>query len=254
MQKYYTIYQTTNLLNYKIYIGKHETFDPWDKYLGSGKDFLVDKKLLGEENFHKRVLHIFDNEDEMNRMEAAIVTLEFCAREDTYNKCPGGHGGWGYVNTLPNSFLGKRHTQETKEKMRMASLGKIHSDDTKLKLSIIAKNKSGKETSFYGRKHSEETKRLFQELRKDFQKGELNSQFGTIWITDGKDSKKINKIEPIPNGWYRGYNKAKFKILVGDENPNKGSVWANNGKENKRIKGPLPDGWSKGRIKQHLPD
>lgn len=34
---YYTIYKTTNLINGKIYIGKHQTKDPYDSYLGSGK-------------------------------------------------------------------------------------------------------------------------------------------------------------------------------------------------------------------------
>ena len=33
---------------------------------------------------------------------------------------------------------------------------------------------------------------------------EKNSQFGTCWITDEIENKKIKKINPIPNGWRLG--------------------------------------------------
>lgn len=34
--------------------------------------------------------------------------------------------------------------------------------------------------------------------------GEKNSQFGSIWITNGKENKKIKKNSVIPEGWYKG--------------------------------------------------
>lgn len=33
---YYTIYKTTNLINGKYYIGKHQTENIYDNYYGSG--------------------------------------------------------------------------------------------------------------------------------------------------------------------------------------------------------------------------
>lgn len=36
--------------------------------------------------------------------------------------------------------------------------------------------------------------------------GSKNSQFGTIWITDGKTNRKIKKDSSIPLGWMRGRN------------------------------------------------
>lgn len=35
-------------------------------------------------------------------------------------------------------------------------------------------------------------------------RGEKNSQFGTMWITNGTSNKKIMKDSPIPFGWKRG--------------------------------------------------
>lgn len=31
-----------------------------------------------------------------------------------------------------------------------------------------------------------------------------NSQYGTMWITDGLENKKINKDDRIPENWYKG--------------------------------------------------
>ena len=33
---------------------------------------------------------------------------------------------------------------------------------------------------------------------------EINSQYGTMWITNGTENKKIKKDEPIPEGWNKG--------------------------------------------------
>lgn len=42
------------------------------------------------------------------------------------------------------------------------------------------------------------------DIKKNHGKGEKNSQFGTCWITNGKENKKIKKEETIPNGWKLG--------------------------------------------------
>ena len=34
--------------------------------------------------------------------------------------------------------------------------------------------------------------------------GEKNSQYGTIWITNGTENKKIKNSEDIPENWRRG--------------------------------------------------
>jgi len=37
-----------------------------------------------------------------------------------------------------------------------------------------------------------------------YQKGNKNSQFGTKWITNGKEIKKIKNTDQIPQGWRYG--------------------------------------------------
>jgi len=44
MKKHYLVYQITNLINYKIYIGVHQTYDINDCYMGSGKLIKTEQK------------------------------------------------------------------------------------------------------------------------------------------------------------------------------------------------------------------
>lgn len=39
---------------------------------------------------------------------------------------------------------------------------------------------------------------------RQFQVGKRNSQYGTMWITDGVSNRKIKKDEVIPEGWRKG--------------------------------------------------
>ena len=41
-------------------------------------------------------------------------------------------------------------------------------------------------------------------MSKKDRSGKLNSQYGTMWITNGKKNKKIKKEEKIPEGWTKG--------------------------------------------------
>lgn len=53
MKLHNIIYQTTNLINGKIYTGRHPTNNLNDGYLGSGKEFQRDLKLLGKDSFER---------------------------------------------------------------------------------------------------------------------------------------------------------------------------------------------------------
>ena len=109
MGKFFTVYKTTNIINNKIYVGVHETYDLNDSYIGSGGYFLRAVKKYGLENFKKDILYVFDNKKEMLEKEKEIVNEDFIKRRDTYNVILGGgfHTG-GLVNVKDsdgNCFL-----------------------------------------------------------------------------------------------------------------------------------------------------
>lgn len=70
---YYGLYKTTNLLNGKMYIGKHVTTNIDDGYLGSGTWLRRAVKKHGAESFRKEWLGFYEDEDELNYMERVFV-------------------------------------------------------------------------------------------------------------------------------------------------------------------------------------
>lgn len=92
--KYHIVYQTTNLVNGKIYVGAHSTNDLNDGYLGSGKMLTAAIKKYGLENFKKDILYVFYSPEEMFDKEKEIVNESFISRSDVYNIVTGGFGGF----------------------------------------------------------------------------------------------------------------------------------------------------------------
>lgn len=90
---HYIVYQITNKVNGKIYIGIHRTNDVNDIYMGSGVQIQRAIKKYGIDQFEKSILAHCENEREMFQIERELVTEEFCLRSDTYNVKPGGLGG-----------------------------------------------------------------------------------------------------------------------------------------------------------------
>ena len=64
-----------------------------------------------------------------------------------------------------------------------------------------------------GKKHSQETKNKIAKKLAISQAGNLNSQFGTMWIHNltNKSNKKIKKCDPIPDGWIKGRKMFRIK-------------------------------------------
>lgn len=89
--KYNYVYQITNLLDGKIYIGKHSTNNLDDGYMGSGGKIKRAQKRDGLENFSKKILKFFNSVDDALAYEAELVNKDFVKRLDTYNTSVGGH-------------------------------------------------------------------------------------------------------------------------------------------------------------------
>lgn len=198
---YYTIYKVTNNINGKHYIGKHQTEDLDDGYMGSGNLIKRAIKKHGWENLTKEILHVFQTESEMNAKEKELVIVS----EESYNLCEGGRGGFGYVNANGMNINIKFR------KVAGQKSGRIHADKMgsdpqyrkvvvdRFLAAIVDANKS----TFTGKRHSDETKRIIGEKNKKFS-GCDHPHYGSMWITNGIINKKIKKTDPIEIGYRRG--------------------------------------------------
>ena len=141
---YYLLYQTTNLINCKIYVGVHQTEDLNDGYFGSGIALKAAIKKYGLENFIWDILKYCNDEDDMFEWEAKCVDETFVTRKDTYNMMTGGLGGRKLsIEARQNISKGRSNpSQATREKLRIAATGKTHSEETKKRISIVSSNPS----------------------------------------------------------------------------------------------------------------
>jgi hypothetical protein len=69
------------------------------------------------------------------------------------------------------------------------------------KKALIRKKISG---FWIGKKHKEESKSKIGLFNSIAQKGENNCQYGTHWITNGIENKKIKKNDVFPDDWKYG--------------------------------------------------
>ena len=132
------LYQITNLLNNKYYIGVHKT--PMGNYMGSGKGIKAAIKKYGKENFKRDILVEHEDEKFIYQLESAVVNEEFVKRQDNYNACIGGN--------IPPNWKDLKRPTETRQRMSEAQKGnkkglgnkgwsgKTRSLETKQKISI----------------------------------------------------------------------------------------------------------------------
>jgi len=100
----FIIYKTTNLVNGKFYIGKHnQSKESFDGYYGSGSLLAKAIKKYGKDNFVRETLFEFDNEDEAYRQEINVIS-ENLSNPLCYNVRPGGTGR-SYNSTEQSRYL-----------------------------------------------------------------------------------------------------------------------------------------------------
>jgi hypothetical protein len=212
---FYTVYQITNTLNDKIYIGAHKTKKLDDGYMGSGKHIVFSQEKYGLENFKKEILHTFSCSADMFLKEKELVDEHFIKRKDTYNIKLGGSGGFDHLK----DYIGSdNHLKQ------LSGVSKLGSKAGAIKIKFLSKNDpewtkqrsenlsigvkkaylNGFEGGFKNKAHSEATKQKMRDSKKGKHIGKKNSQYGTMWITNGIDNKKILKNEPISNDWKKG--------------------------------------------------
>lgn len=129
--------------------------------------------------------------------------------------CPGGRGGFGYINGCKiNNKGGLRGvaanpTVQTGYKLVLQK----RQNNVEYNRRIIEKQVQSLRKHFQlhgshwkGRKHSDSTKEKIGKANSHHQCGKKNSNFGNMWIHNPttKISKLIKKDDIIPLGWVRG--------------------------------------------------
>lgn len=125
MRIYHTVYKTVNLVNGKIYIGVHETKNPYDDYLGSGIALANAIAKYGRESFKKYILLCAMSKVDSYELESQLIA-EYCTKKNSYNISPGGNGGHtgNYDNHKGNKWaVGTEWTDEMRECRRQLMLG-----------------------------------------------------------------------------------------------------------------------------------
>jgi len=183
------VFLTTNIVNNKIYVGQSAYNNPL--YLGSGKIFKLALQKYGYENFKKKIIEYCDTTEILDERE--IYWIEKLNARDPnigYNILQGGKGNsyLEYIknmsaacNAEKNGMFSKKHSEETKEKIRQRAIGRKASIETKKKLSESHK---GEKNHFYGKKHKQETLDSMSKTRTGKMTGSNNHNSKTFIFID----------------------------------------------------------------------
>ena len=214
-KKYHFIYRTTNLLNEKFYVGMHSTDNLEDGYVGSGKRLGYSIRKYGLENHKFEILEFLSSREELKKREAEVVNEELLADPLCMNLKFGGAGGWDHTKSMDLTARAKSLNEKRSEKIatdplfaKSVSQAAKNAYDLALfdvdKMMKIKEEKHGSSNCWLGKQHTEESK---AKMRKPKNQGRNNSQFGTCWINNGVEVKKIKSDELHLweiQGWRKG--------------------------------------------------
>jgi hypothetical protein len=209
-RKYNYIYKSTCDVNGKYYIGMHSTDKLDDGYLGSGKRLRFSINYHGKDNHSVEILEYYDTRLELKTRERELVNENLLKEDLCMNLMVGGEGGRGF--TSDEQRLNAEKSNAKQKVLRETDPEWV--EKRKVIASEGHKNsyEDGRREKYYfydwtGKSHSEEAKNKMRESSKGIGKGDKNSQYGTCWITNGSESKKVRKIELetyISQGWGKG--------------------------------------------------
>jgi len=206
-KNYHFIYKTTCIITNKYYIGMHSTNNLNDGYLGSGKRLRYSINKYGKENHKIEILEFLLTKKLLKEKEIKIINEELLNDPLCMNLKNGGEGG-GFVNEAHKRKFhsaGGRKTFQILSKKHVERL-KTDVEYKKRWCKSLSLSNTGEKNPFYGKKHTEESK---QKIGNADRTGIKNSQYGTCWITNNIENKKIHKGDSIPSGWKLG---RKIKI------------------------------------------
>jgi hypothetical protein len=190
------------------YVGKRKCpakYNPWnDPYTGSPK---THKNKWSQTKFKKVVLECFDNDKDVSEAEKNIL-IELDWENDPYclNECCGGK--FSYEANKRGALTRNRLpvSEETKQKMSKRSKKMWEDPNFKHRERILKTLKEQSKNGSDKVKNSPEIRQKISNKLKGKMIGEKNSQYGTklIFNLELKQTKRIGKNDPIPNGWKLG--------------------------------------------------
>lgn len=133
----------------------------------------------------------------------------------SYNLKQGGEGGWDYVNSSMSLSKRKESGKLGGNKCRDLRLGFLKEDKETRVNRILKYGNPGCWYSAEQQRRATEAAQSDNAVKKRKEtfkiikhaQGSKNSQYGTMWITDGSTNRKIKKEEVIPEGWRKGRQK-----------------------------------------------
>lgn len=223
-------YRIDNTKNGKFYYGIHSEKKSSGKtpendgYMGSGVELRKAQRECGIENFKKTIIKTFSTRDEARLEEMKIVTKELINNDSCYNISLGGAGTNVHISSR---FVLVNYKDQEK---RLKRFFLIHKDEYYKNRDLYITKTTG--VGIYRNIHNDTDKRLLSPddplvltgefvgvtkgtKQPGYRLGNKNGSFGSFWITNGKENKRI-KGEIIPEGWKRGkteFGYVKYKNI-----------------------------------------
>ena len=148
------------------------------------------------------ILEWFETREEADAVEKRIIAY-FLDNPDCLNECAGGKFSLEALRrgALTRNKLPVKHS--TRQKIREATAQRW------AKLSPEERFAQFQSQGMWCGTPPEERERVREAQVKAFakighQQGEKNSQYGTMWVTNGETNLKIRKDDPIPEGYRKG--------------------------------------------------
>lgn len=228
------IYVIKNYCNDKVYVGQcvcsiEERLRAHFLEVGKSTKVIHQEMMrLGTSNFYIELLEECEDSLRLERETYYITKLNSLVPNGYNMQLVGSSGFYGHhhteesLNKISNSSKNwfKNATEDQliarSEKLRQANIGKVVKDSTKKKLSEFAKTRVKDKNPFYGKHHSEETKRLHSERMK----GRKFNGSSIIPISCYDDNmNKLHQFRTLQDAarWLRenGYSKAAECSIVG---------------------------------------
>lgn len=161
----FSVYKILNKINGKIYIGQTQNIkERWKHHIyiskkPNDKNYQLIHKAIakyGVKNFTIKVIETHKEYQKTLQAETKLIAfyktnVSKYGSKFGYNFTDGGEGWFGH-----------KHTEETKEKLRLIRLGKKASKETKKKMSD---HRKGKDNGMFGKHHSKLSRKKISKTR-----------------------------------------------------------------------------------------